>query len=57
VQILIIGPHWDKARQESRAFMDKLASEYWHELRGGEYPGFAKAWHDFTKFRALRKAL
>jgi hypothetical protein len=57
VQILIIGPHWDKARQESRAFMDKLAREYWQELRGGEYPGFAKAWNDFTKFRALRKAL
>jgi hypothetical protein len=57
VQILITGPHLDKARQESRAFMDKLAREYWQELRGGEYPGFAKAWHDFTKFRALRKAL
>jgi hypothetical protein len=57
VQILIIGPHWDKARQESQAFLDKLAREYWHELKGGEYPGFAKAWHDFTKFRALCKAL
>jgi hypothetical protein len=57
VQILITGPHLDKARQESRAFMDKLAREYWQGLRGGEYPGFAKAWHDFTKFRALRKAL
>lgn len=57
VQILIIGPHLDKAKQETRSFMDKLAREYWQELRGGEYPGFAKAWHDFTKFRALRKAL
>jgi hypothetical protein len=57
VQILITGPHWDKAKQESRAFMDKLAREYWQELRGGEYPGFSKAWYEFTKFRALRRKL
>lgn len=57
VQILIIGPHWDKARQESRAFMDKLAREYWHERGIGEYPGFAKAWYEFIKFRALRRKL
>lgn len=56
-QILIIGPHLDKAKQETRSFMDKLAREYWQERGIGEYPGFTKAWNDFTKFRALRKAL
>ena len=60
VQILIIGPHLDKAKQESRAFMDKLAREHWlahgwREHCSTEYPGFAKAWHEFTKFRALHR--
>ena len=62
VQILIIGPHLDKAKQESRAFMDKLAREHWlahgwREHCSTEYPGFAKAWHDLTKFRALHRKL
>ena len=57
VQILITGPHLDKAKQESRAFMDKLVREYWQERGIGEYPGFSKAWYEFTKFRALRRKL
>ena len=62
VQILIIGPHLDKAKQEGLAFMDKLAREHWlahgwREHCSTEYPGFAKAWHEFTKFRALHRKL
>ena len=60
VQILLTGVHLDKAKQESRAFMDKLAREHWlahgwREHCSTEYPGFAKAWHEFIKFRALHR--
>lgn len=62
VQILLTGAHLDKAKQESRAFMDKLAREHWlahgwREHCSTEYPGFAKAWHEFIKFRALHRKL
>jgi hypothetical protein len=55
VQILVTGPHWEKAKSESRAFMEKIAREHWIAHESGDYPEFKTAWMALTKFRAARR--
>jgi hypothetical protein len=55
VQILIVGPHLEKAKAECREFMEKLAREHWQAHEAGEFPGFTKAWNARTNYCAARR--
>lgn len=54
LQVIERGKHEEKSKPEHRTFMEMLATKWWIENRGTEYPGFLPAWRELSQ-RTIRE--